>query len=53
MLREIQEINALTDFDDPKLIDFDLLIVSKGFWSIDIPFQFLERYWVTQIAQAF
>lgn len=28
VLKEIEEINATTDFDDPKLIDFGLLIVS-------------------------
>ena len=30
VLREIQEINETIDFDDPKQIDFDLLIVSKA-----------------------
>ena len=28
VLREIQVINETVDFDDPKQIDFDLLIVS-------------------------
>lgn len=28
VLREIQVINETTDFDDPKQIDFELLIVS-------------------------
>ena len=28
VLREIQVINENTDFDDPKQIDFELLIVS-------------------------
>ena len=53
VLREIQEINALTDFDDPKLIDFDLLIVSKDTDYLTFFLQFLERYRVAQIAQAF
>ena len=29
VLREIQIINETTDFDDPKQIDFELLIVSS------------------------
>jgi len=28
VLKEIQEINETVDFDDPKQIDFELLIVS-------------------------
>lgn len=30
VLREINAINEATDFDDPKQIDFELLIVSSG-----------------------
>ena len=36
VLREIQVINENTDFDDPKQIDFELLIVSGASPSCEI-----------------
>ena len=40
VLKEIEEINATTDFDDPKLIDFDLLIRGMEQLSQRKPFNF-------------
>ena len=39
VLKEIQEINETVDFDDPKQIDFELLIVSTNLWKASYPLE--------------
>lgn len=52
VLREIQEINETVDFDDPKQIDFELLIVSERKCEFDAVSVLLEGHRVATPAKA-